>query len=92
MVETEFAVVTFIDNPVVIRRSEFRDIALIFINPIQQGIEGWTEIETAAAAVAHVVDAQRFLIEGCRIDGLKQTKLFHKREILLTYMAWLGAG
>lgn len=83
MVETEFAVITFIDDAVVIRRSEFRDIALILINPIQQGIEGWTEIETSAAAVAHVVDAQCFLFEGCRIDGLKEAKFFHGWEVLV---------
>jgi uncharacterized protein YegL len=72
MVEAELAVVAFIDHAVMIRGREFRDIALILINPIQQRIEGGTEIEAAAASVAHIVNAQRFLFKGCRIDWLKQ--------------------
>jgi hypothetical protein len=56
MIETQFTVVAFVDYPMVIRWRELGDIALILINPIQQRIEGGTEIEAPAATVAHIVD------------------------------------
>jgi hypothetical protein len=57
MVVAELAIVAFINDPVMIRRSEFRHVTLIFIDPIQQSVEGRAEIETAATSVAYVVDA-----------------------------------
>ena len=73
MVEAQFAVVTFIDDAVVVCCRKFRDIAVVLINPIQQRIEGGTEIEATATAIAHIVNTQRFLFEGGRLNWLKQT-------------------
>lgn len=73
MVEAEFAVVTFIDHAVVVCCRKFRDIAVVLINPIEQRIEGGTEIEATAAPVAHIINTQRFLFEGGRIDRLQET-------------------
>ena len=72
MVEAQFAVVAFIDHAVVVRSGKFRDIAFVLVDPIQERIKGGAEIETTAASVAHIINTQRFLFEGGRIDWLKQ--------------------
>jgi hypothetical protein len=73
MVEAQFAVVTFIDDAVVVRGCKFHDIALVLVDPIQERVEGGTEIEATATAIAHIVNTQRFLFEGGRLNWLKQT-------------------
>jgi tetrahydromethanopterin S-methyltransferase subunit B len=77
MVVTELTIVTFVDDAMMIGRRELRDITLVLIDPVEERVEGWTEIETAAAAVADIVDPQRFLFECGRIDRLEETKFFH---------------
>jgi hypothetical protein len=72
MVETELTIVAFVHHPVMVCRSQFGDVALIFIDPLQEGIERRTEIEATAATIAHIINSQGFLFEGGRIDWLKQ--------------------
>ena len=78
MVVAEFAIIAFIDHAMVIRRSQFRDVALIFINPIQQGVKGGAQIEAATAAITDIIDPQRFFFEVCRIDDLQEAEFFHE--------------
>ena len=60
MVETELAVVAFVDHVMMVGRRQFGDVALTAIDPIEQAIERRAQIETAAATVADFKDPQRF--------------------------------
>jgi len=60
VVVTEFAVVTFFFHLFEILCSELGDITVIAINAVKERIEGRTEIKTPAAAIADVIDSQRF--------------------------------
>ena len=71
MVVAEFAIITFVDDAMVIGRRKLRDITLVVIDPVQKRVEGRTKIEAAAASVADIIDSQRFLFEGGRIDRLE---------------------
>lgn len=81
MVIAELAVVTFVDDSMMIGRCELRDHTLILINPVQERVERRTEVEAAAAAVADIVDPQCFLFEGSLIDRLEKTKFYHERDL-----------
>ena len=77
MVETELAVITFVDDAMMISRRELGHVTRVFINSIQQRIEGGTEIEAAAAAVAYVIDPQGILLQVLRVDRVDQGELCH---------------
>lgn len=77
MVVTELAVVTFIDDAVVIGLRQLGDVAFVRINAVEQRIERGTEVETTAAAVAHLIYPLRLLLETRRVDGVKQTQAVH---------------
>ena len=72
MVETELAIVALVDNAMMVCRGQFGDVALVLINPIQERVEGRTEIEATPTTIANVIDAKGFLVENGRIDWLKQ--------------------
>ena len=83
MVETEFAIVAFVDDAMMVRRGKFRHIALVLIDSIQQRIERGAEIETPAAAVAHIVDPQGFLFQVLGIDRIDEVELVHRRVAIM---------
>ena len=72
MVKAKFAVIAFIHHAMVIRRGKFRDITFVVVDPIKKRIERRAQIKTTAATVAHIINAQGFLFERDRIDGVKQ--------------------
>lgn len=47
------------------------------IDAIQQRVEGWAEIETAAAVVADLIDPQRFFLQLLGIDRIDEAEAFH---------------
>jgi hypothetical protein len=56
MVEAKFAVVTFIDDLMVIAEGQLGNIAFIHVNPIQQRVERGAQIEAASTTIADLVD------------------------------------
>jgi hypothetical protein len=77
MVETELAVVTFVDDLMMIDGGQFGHVTRVHIDPIQQCVERWTEIEAAPATVTDLVDPQRFLLQLLGIDRCDETETFH---------------
>jgi hypothetical protein len=77
MIKAEFAVVTLVHDLLVIRRREFRHVALDGVNPIQQSVERRTKVEAAPAPVANLIDSQAFLFEGARFDRLQNVHGLH---------------
>jgi hypothetical protein len=77
VIETELAVITFVDNPAMILRRQSRDIAVVPVNTVEQRIERGTQVETAAAPVADFIDAQRFLVQLRGIDRLNEREPLH---------------
>jgi len=77
MVIAELAVVTFIDNAVVIGLRQLGSVAFMRVDAIEQRIERWTEVEAAAAAVANLINPLRLLLELRRVDGVEQTQAVH---------------
>ncbi len=77
MVETELAVVAFVDNPMVIGRCQFRDIALADIDSIEQRVERRAEVEAPAAAVADLINSKRFPFQLCRIYRIDEAETLH---------------
>ena len=81
VVVTELAVITFLLDPFVIRGGQPGNVALILVDPVQQCVEGRTEVETAPAAVAHVEDAIRLPNEiVARPVGGNEMKVFQRRS------------
>ena len=64
MVEAELAIVALIDHAVMVRRSQFGDIALVLIDSVQERVEGRTEIEATPTTIAYIIDAQGFFLEN----------------------------
>jgi hypothetical protein len=77
IVETELAVVALIDHLMMVGRRELPDVTCIDVDTIEQGIERRAQIETAAAAVADVIDPQRFFVQLLRIDRINETEALH---------------
>src|SRR5262245_10616330 len=77
VIEAELAIVAFIDDLVMIGGGQLRDGTIVLVDAVQQCVEGGTEIETAAAAVADFVDAQGFLVQLSRIDRIDEVQAFH---------------
>jgi hypothetical protein len=72
VVVAEFAVIAFVDDPVMVGGRELGDVALIPVDAIEQRIERRTQIEAAPAAVADFIDALRLFLELRGIDGIDQ--------------------
>lgn len=85
MVEAEFAVVTFIDDLMVIAGSQLDNIAFIHVNPIQQGVERGAQIEAAAAPITDLVDPQGFLLQLSGVDRSDETEAFHHSSLKKTF-------
>src|SRR5512144_369064 len=77
VIETELAVVTLIDYRPMVGGSQVCNLSLIPVDTVQQGVERRTEVETAAAAVADFINAQRFLVQLRRLDRIDKTESFH---------------
>jgi hypothetical protein len=77
MVVTELAVITFVDDAVVIGLGQLGDIAFVRVDTVKQRIERGTEIEATAAAVAHLINPLRLLLELRGVDGMEQTQAVH---------------
>ncbi|UCE64588.1 MAG: hypothetical protein JSU59_05495, partial [Nitrospirota bacterium] len=78
VVVTEFAVITFLFHLFEILGRELGDITVIVINAVKERIEGRTEIKTPAAAIADVIDSQRFIHQLVFVPaGSDQIKNFH---------------
>jgi hypothetical protein len=72
MVETEFTVIAFIDDPMVVGWCELGDVTLIPVNAVEQRVERRTKIEAAPTAIADFIDALRVFLELRGIDGIDQ--------------------
>ena len=81
VVEAEFTVIAFIDDPMVVGRCELGDVALIPVDPVEQRVERRTEIEAAPAAIADFIDALRVFLELRGIDGIDQAQTIHVSPI-----------
>lgn len=77
MVVTELAVVAFVDNLMVISCRQFRDVALADIDSIEQRVERRAEVEAPPAAVADLINSERFPLQLCRIYRIDEAKTLH---------------
>jgi hypothetical protein len=77
MIETELAVVAFIDDLMMIGRSQSGHITLVRIDPTQQRVERRTEIETAPAAVTDFEDPECFFLQLLGIDRCDKAETLH---------------
>ena len=73
VVETELAVVALVHHPLVLGRHHLFDMAVVPINPVEEGVKGRAQIETAATPVANLIDPQRIFRKLSGIDRLNQT-------------------
>jgi hypothetical protein len=83
MVVAEFTVVALIDNTMVVAGRELCDVSFITVDAIEQCIERRTQIEAAAATIADFINALRFFLEPCGIDGVDQIQAIHDSHSLL---------
>ena len=84
MVVAELAVIAFLFNLFEILGRKLRRVALVLINAIEEGIEGRAEVETAAASVTDVIDAQGFFFKLRTIPAWSnQVKSLHS-------ITWVG--
>ena len=63
MVIAELAVIALVCDLFEIRLGQFRDVAVVAIDAIEQRVKGRAQIETSPAAVANLVDPVGLLIE-----------------------------
>jgi hypothetical protein len=80
VVETEFAVVALVDDAMMIGGRQLRHVAFVPVDAVQQGVERGTEVETAAAPVADLVDPERFLVQSTGIERGEKAEGFHGNE------------
>jgi hypothetical protein len=73
VVVTQFAVVALVDHPLMFRRHDLLDMAVVPVDPVQERVERRTEVEAAAAAVADFIDAQRIFLKLLRVDRRNKT-------------------
>ena len=80
VVEAEFAVIAFLLNFSEVLCGEFRDVAFEIVNPVEQGVEGRTQVETAATAVTNIKDPQRFCFKIRPLPpGSNEVKFWHDK-------------
>jgi len=77
VIETELAIVAFVDDPVVIGRHQLGHITLVDVDPVQQSIERGAEVEASPAPVADLIDPEGFFLEMSGVCRLKKTEAFH---------------
>jgi len=70
VIKTELAIIAFVDDPAMVLRRQLRHVSVVPVDAIEERIEGGTEIEAAAAPVADLIDALRFLVQVRGIDRL----------------------
>src|SRR5215204_1770168 len=83
MVEAEFAIIAFVDHLMMIGRRQLDNLSVVAVDPIQQGIEGGAEIETAPASVTDLINPERLFVEPFRSNGIDQVQSFHAPGRLL---------
>ena len=83
VVETEFTVVAFIDDPMMVSRCELRHVSFVPIDAVKQRVERRTQIEAASAAIADFIDALRVFLELRGIDGMDKAQTIHSAHCLL---------
>jgi hypothetical protein len=81
MVETEFTIVAFVDDPMVVGWCELCDITFIPVDAVEQRVERRTKIEAASTTIADFIDALRVFLELLGIDGIDQTQTIHVSPI-----------
>jgi hypothetical protein len=83
VVVAEFTVVALIDNTMVVGGRELRDVSFITVDAVEQCVKRRTQIEAASAPIADFINALRFFLEPCRIDGVDQAQTIHDDHCLL---------
>ena len=83
MVVAELAVITFVDDFLVVSRRQLGNVALILVDPVQQRVERGTKIEAPPAAIADFVNALRVFVELRGVDGIDQNQTVHEFYCLL---------
>jgi hypothetical protein len=81
MIETEFAVIALIHDPMMVGWRKLGDVTLIPVDAVEQRVERRTKIEAAPAAIADLIDALRVFLELRGIDGFEQTQTIHVSPI-----------
>ncbi len=81
MVETELAVIAFVDHVMMVGRTQLRHIPLIHIDPIEQGIERGTQVEAAPAAVTDLIDPQGLLLQLLGVNRRNQADALHDSSL-----------
>ena len=80
MVEAEFAVIAFLLNLCEILCREFRNITFEIVNPVEQGVEGRTQVEAAAASLTDIKNPQRFRFKIRPFPpGSNEVKFWHDK-------------
>ena len=75
VIEAEFAIIAFVDDPMMIGRRQLRRrLRRSRSMPIEQRVERWAEIEAAPAPVADLIDPERLFVELRGIDGIDQAE------------------
>jgi hypothetical protein len=72
VVVAELAVIALVGDLFVVLGSQLAHIAFYGINPIQERVERRTEVETPAAAVADLEDAQGLLDDSRPIQFIRR--------------------
>ena len=81
MVETELAVVAFVDYLMMVGRSELFDIAFVHVDAVQQRVEGGTEVKAAPAPVTDLIDPQGLFVQLLGINGRNQADALHDSSL-----------
>ena len=74
MVVAELAVIAFFFDLLVVSGGEFWDIAFVFVDFVNESIEGRTKIKTATASIADIKNAIGLLLK-LRTSPIRRDKM-----------------
>ena len=81
MIEAQFAVITFLLHLREILSLDFRQVAFVFVEAIDERIERRTEVKAPAASIADIKDPDRFRFEfGAGPSGINKVEFSHRKK------------